>query len=226
MAKRRRPRWEQLPLAPANDNASVVNDLAVDAIDAFFGDVAAPAPTAAPDAASNEVRERSGRRAKRLGDDLERWVAAYLGTAQRVGAIAWWMKIHPGVAHRRALIDGRWGFKLVWGERAAADFVGLLPDARMLAIECKSVEGQRLARSAIKPQQRAHLDAVNAAGGIALLAAEFRDEGAVTRTARQYVIPWHEVPWAKARTAESLTELAACAWRERRGEFLARLRGE
>lgn len=223
MAKRRRPRWEQLPLAPANDNASAANELAVDAIDAFFGDVAAPTPTAA---ASNEVRERAGRRARRLGEDLERWVAAYLGTAQRVGAITWWMKIHPGVTHRRVLIDGRWGFKLVWGERAAADFIALAPDGRMLAIECKSVEGQRLARAAIKPQQLAHLDAVDAAGGRALLAVEFRDEGAVTRTARQYVIPWREVPWATARTAMSLTELAATPWRERRGEFLARLRGE
>lgn len=226
MAKRRRPRWEQLPLAPANDNASAVNELAVDAIDAFFGDVAAPAPTVAPAAASNEVRERAGRRARRLGEDLERWVAAYLGTAQRVGAIAWWMKIHPGVVHRRALIDGHWGFKLTWGERAAADFVGLLPSGGMLAIECKSVEGQRLARAAIKPQQLAHLDAVDAAGGRALLAVEFRDEGAATRTARQYVIPWREVPWTTARTAMSLTELAATPWRERRGEFLARLRGE
>jgi hypothetical protein len=200
----------------ANDNG----------LGAFLGD-ATTAPAQGPGPVrAGDVREQAGRRAKRLGEDLERWVAGYLSTAQRVGAVAWWMKVHPGVAHRRALIEGRWGFKLVWGERAAADFVGLLPDGRMLAIECKSVEGHRLALSAIQPQQRTHLGAVTAAGGVGLLVAEFRDEGAVTRTARQYVIPWHLAPWATARTAEALTELAATPWRERRGEFLTRLRGE
>lgn len=218
MARRRRAP-EQLTLpgeATSNDNA----------LDAFMGDVTAgPAELAANDGA-DDVRVRAGRRARRLGEDLERWVASYLSTAQRVGAVAWWMKVHPGVRHARVQVDGRWGFKLVWGERAAADFVGLLPDGRMLCIECKTVEGQRLSRAAIKPQQLAHLGAVAAAGGIALLAVEFRDEGTVTRAARQYVIPWHLVPWATARTAQSLTELAATPWRERRGEFLARLRGE
>lgn len=214
--RRRRPTQLTLPgESTANDNG----------LDAFLGDATARPEGPGPVDADG-VRVRAGRRAKRLGDDLERWVAAYLSTALRVGALSWWMKVHPGVVHKRALIDGRWGFKLAWGERAAADFVGLLPEGRMVAIECKSVEGQRLALSAIQPQQRTHLSAVAAAGGVALLVAEFRDEGAVTRAARQYVIPWHQVPWAKARTAESLTELAATPWRERRGEFLTRLRGE
>lgn len=214
MPRRRRPVQLTLPGEVANDNT----------LAAFLGD-ATSANTVAP-ATPSELRAQAGRRAKRLGDELERWVAAYLATALRTGIIAWWMKVHPGVAHRRALIDGRWGFKLVWGERAAADFVGLLADGRMFAIECKSVEGQRLAHKAIKPQQRTHLGAVAAAGGVALLAAEFRDEGAAGWAARQYIIPWHRVPWVTARTAESLTELASTPWRERRGEFLARLRGE
>lgn len=215
--RRRRPPVQlTLPGEIAND----------DGIEAFLGE---PTPTGertiAPSTPS-ELRERAGRRAKRLGDELERWVGSYLATAVRAGALAWWMKVHPGVVHRRALIDGRWGFKLAWGERAAADFVGLLPDGRMLAIECKSIEGQRLPRRAIQPQQLAHLGAVSTTGGVALLAAEFRDEGAAGYAARQYVIPWHLVPWVTARTAESLTELDATPWRERRGEFLARLRGE
>jgi penicillin-binding protein-related factor A (putative recombinase) len=99
------------------------------------------------------------------------------------------MKAHHGVVHRRAIIEESRGFKLAWGKRVAADFVGLLPDAQMLTIECKSVEGQSLSLASIQPQQRTHLSDVAAAGGVALLVLEFRDEGAATRAARQYLIP-------------------------------------
>ena len=66
---------------------------------------------------------------------------------------------------------------------------------------------------------------VAAAGGVAILAVEFADEGRATRAARQYFLPWHLVPWETARTARSLPETAAAPWRERAGEFLALLRG-
>lgn len=218
----RRPRWAQLSLpaaSPENDND------AVDALDAFVGDVALSATS--PAGGSPEARVRAGRSAKRHGDAFEAWIASYLKTAQHAGVIAWWMKIHPGVRQVRRCdnASGTWRNELAWAARAAADFIALTPDGRMVAIECKSIESARLARAVIQPQQVTHLDAVAAAGGLAFLAVEFRDEGRVTCAARQYFIPWREVPWVVARTASSLTELAATPWRERRGELLARLRG-
>lgn len=222
----RRPRWQQQPLilpasAPANDVAAEVA-----ALDAFVGELPSHAGCAPANDGPSATRVAAGRKAHRDGDAFECFVRSYLGTAVAAGAIAWWAKIHAGVEQRRVRCTcGAWRFELVWGERAAADFVGLLPDGRMLAIECKSVRGTRLAASAIQPHQAGHLAAVAVAGGHAILAVEFADEGRATRAARQYFIPWHLVPWETARTARSLSEAAAAPWREHAGAFLSLLNG-
>lgn len=219
----RRSKWTQLTIpscAPANDHPD-------DALDAFMGDETRVLAPAAPPADAPGNRERAGRAAQRIGDALERWVASYLATAVQAGVLAWWIKIQAGAKEGpvRDRGSGGWRKGIIWTARAAADFAGFTPSGRPVAIECKTVAGVRLYHAAIEPQQLDHLARTSSAGGIALLAVEFRNEGRATRDARQYFIPWHLVPWETARSAPSLTELGAAPWRERAGELLERLAG-
>lgn len=239
MAPRRRKQWSQLELSatPSNDvRPEVANDQADDGgLYAFVegeereaGEVTSPpavpaGPSSAP-TTEHDNRVRGGRRAKRRGEALETWLRALLSAALTGHVLAHWMQIWPEAVHKR-VPDGRggWHFTLSWGERAHADFAGTTVDGRSIAIECKTVEGARLARTRIKPQQLAHLDAVAKAGGVALLVVGFRDEGMVTSVERQYAIPWHLVPWVKVRTALSIDEASVAQWRVRHGLHLFEL---
>ncbi|MDB4928509.1 MAG: hypothetical protein JWM10_993 [Myxococcaceae bacterium] len=182
------------------------------------------APAQRPPAA--ETRERAGRAANRHGKAWEAAVKAYLNTALAVLLVVWFTKVEPGVVQKRVRAEGgRWEWALGWGEKAAADYAGCTAAGRALAIECKSTESGRLARDEIRPQQAAQLDAVAGAGGVSLLAVEFRHVGRDAWGARQYLIPWRDVPWTVARSAEGLDEADAAPWRLAGGALFERLRG-
>lgn len=173
---------------------------------------------------TREKRERGGRRAQRAGAGLEAWVAALLASAQAAGVVSHWNRVEvPTVAVRVQTVRG-WEWYREFGDDAHADFaaIGAAPLRQSIAIECKSVEGARLLRSDVLPQQVLHLDAA----AVALLVVEFRDEGPVCRAARQYCVPWRLVPWKVARSAAGIDEAAVEMWRVRHGgQFFDRLRG-
>ncbi len=227
----KRKRWTQLGLPGADGVANDGGPLAPANETSGLDDVLGGARPAArcPEAGAEvyRARELGGRRAKRRGEALEREVRAYLGSAEVGRVVAHWMQVWPEARHRSAP-DGRggWRWELRWGERAHADFSGTTADGRSFAIECKTVEGPRLPRTRVEAHQAKHLDAVARAGGVALLALEFRDEGPAASIGRLYVVPWALVPWAKARSAESVDEPSVARFRVRHGgQFFDRLRG-
>jgi hypothetical protein len=104
-----------------------------------------------------------------------------------------------------------------------ADYTGCLNNgtATMFAAEAKSTSKLYLPRSAIESKQAAHLDAVAAAGGLAFLLVEFRDENLSSQqyaSRDKFAIPWKQVPWKVKKSAESLDrEELFRSFRERRG---------
>lgn len=214
--------WVQLSIgeSPANDTLDDVLGPAH-----VVGGADAPGPRAPR---RGRDRVAAGRHAKRVGDALEAWVRAQLSAAQLAGVITWFAKIEAGARYtpRRNPATGAWSQELTWAERAAADFIAVrAADGLSVALECKSVEGTRLSRAAIEPQQVEHLDATHRAGGVALLVVEYRAEGALVTTTRQYCVPWSEVPWEVERTAWSVPEKPLARWRVRAAEIFDRLRG-
>jgi hypothetical protein len=67
---------------------------------------------------------------------------------------------------------GRW---VSFGLKGSSDIIGLLPDGRFLAVECKAERGR------LSPEQRAFLDRVNATHGLALVARSWEDIDAALR---------------------------------------------
>lgn len=95
--------------------------------------------------------------------------------------------------------------------KGVADYVGTLEGGRSLALEAKSTSGARLPKSEIDTKQAEHLDLVARAGGLSLLLVEFRsDEWPYWR---RYAVPWLEVPWEVALTAQSVAQEKIEKWR-------------
>ena len=63
--------------------------------------------------------------------------------------------------------DGRY---VRFGLPGASDIIGIMPDVRFLAVECKRSDGGRLS-----PQQKVFLDKIKEAGGVAVVAASLDD---------------------------------------------------
>lgn len=222
---KRRTRWLQpelpgtAPGVSSNDNAPSADN--TDGLDDVLGG-STLGPRRQP--TTREKRERGGRRAQRAGAELEAWVAGLLSSAQAAGVVSHWHRVEvPTVAVRVQTTQG-WQWFREFADDAHADFeaIGAAPARQSIVVECKSVEGARLLRSDVLPQQVMHLDAA----AVSLLVVEFRDEGAVCRAARQYCVPWRLVPWKVARSAAGIDEAAVERWRVRHGtQFFDRLRG-
>lgn len=135
-----------------------------------------------------------GAKKQAVGSAFEGWV-----TAQHEKAI--YKKILVHVTHNQPTMKKVKG-RLIYAEATCADYTGCLADGRYYAAEAKSTGEDKIYRSVISPLQQRHLDAVSAAGAMALLLVEFRVDG----LPRRYRIPWTRVPWAVARSAESLSE--------------------
>ena len=63
--------------------------------------------------------------------------------------------------------DGRY---VRFGLPGASDIIGIMPDGRFLAVECKRSVGGRLS-----PQQKVFLDRIREAGGVAVVATSLED---------------------------------------------------
>jgi hypothetical protein len=148
--------------------------------------------------ARNSIR---GRKAQLVGDAFEVWCDQQHEVALQLGILA-------HVVHNQPTAKFVGG-KLIYVSAGVADYTGMMERCIMyngtFAAEAKSVDPdkKRLYRSRIEDKQAEHLDCVAKAGGLALLLVEFRAEDGLHA---RYAIPWLDVPWTKARTADSLDE--------------------
>jgi hypothetical protein len=128
--------------------------------------------------------------------------------ARLAGLLAWCVHVSPKVewTGRGDAATGR-----VVGE-ATADFIGQLRNGRVLVVEAKSrrADDGALYLREVEPQQRSQLDASATAGGLALLAVEFRYGDA--RPPERFVVPWQEVPWRRRSSAGSLVAEDLTPW--------------
>lgn len=94
-------------------------------------------------------------------------------------------------------------------EAGFADFSGhFRRGAISFAIEAKSRTGDRFGFNEIPEKQVEHLEAVASAGGVSLLALEFRYElpptGFAIPAPRRFAVPWRKVPWRVAVSARAV----------------------
>lgn len=149
-------------------------------------------------------RGASQRLSRAAGKAWERGIEASLEMARRSGALAHWAHNEP---HFRNI-----GGKFIPVATGVADYTGVLRGGLALAIECKATADERYYRRSLPEQQVEHLDAVARAGGLALLALEFRgaigparlDRARALWKMQQFVVPWTCVPWHRVRSAESV----------------------
>ena len=132
-----------------------------------------------------------GHASRDAGRSFEERIKNALVVATQQGIVAWWAHQEPAYT--------RFGVPL---KDSGADFVLVLKGGLAGAIECKSTKTARLMWDAVAHEQARHLDATHRAGGLALLAAEFREETGIHHS---YLVPWDRIPWEKARTALSVT---------------------
>lgn len=144
---------------------------------------------------------QAGRLAKTSGDMFEAFLEAQHEKAKYWGILAHVIHNEP----KTKIIGGR----LIYVARSGADYSAVLTrGARAAAIEAKSTSDKRFYKSEVEALQQKHLDAVDQAGGLALLAVEFRTQEGYKR----FAIPWRQIPWEKARTAESVQPDQLTAW--------------
>ncbi len=128
-------------------------------------------------------RAKGGNHAEDLVEDLNAECAA-------AGVAHLWRVPTPtkvvGVGEAR---KGRC-LQMVHTKRATVDFLGVMRDGRAVAVEVKRLEGRRLNLGRVEPQQRACLDLVADAGGVAVLLVVTPKEA-------------YAVGWRHARAAQS-----------------------
>lgn len=161
------------------------------------------------------TRSQVGRYAKAVGDTHEQWVEAQHEMAKLLGILAHVHHNEPKVK----LYEGR----LNYDKMSVADYTGVLcgAGARTLATEAKSTADGRFPRSDVTQLQQEHLEAVAREKGLALLVLEFRAQVSAPGTMawhtvkHRFAIPWLEVPWRVARSAEAvyLADLVSSDWR-------------
>ena len=151
-----------------------------------------------------------GRANAAAGKGWEVALARVLAELQQARLLGW--VHHPEPAWRK--VPGR-GF--VCAKKALTDFLGVVRGrARVFAIEAKSSDEEsdrgRLYRREVLPHQIVVLDETADAGGVALLAVEFRRGGAPVSW---HLVPWRAVPWACVKSAPSIDAAAVARWRVR-----------
>jgi Holliday junction resolvase len=138
------------------------------------------------------ARKRAGKRAQAHGAAFETWLEASHITARTYGYVVWIEKIPTPTR----MVRTKTGWQAVFTKaQELVDFVGLLPNGRMLVVEAKSKIG-RLSRTEVQPHQQRLLALCERAGGVALLAVELDH--------RRFAVPWGKVPWQTLRTAETI----------------------
>jgi penicillin-binding protein-related factor A (putative recombinase) len=162
----------------------------------------------ANDNAGKVSRDRA--KAARGGRTAEAIVAQYAAAAQARG-VATLQKIPTEVAF------GKTGPRYI--RRSSVDFTGFAhDDGRHIALEVKScVAAKRFRLGEVEPHQAAYLDAVEAAGGEALLVVVYGEDRTVC------VLPWHWVRDQAAAGAASLTAADLLAWKCDAETFLSEI---
>jgi len=151
-----------------------------------------------------------GRTAQERGDDFEAWFEGANAESVARGLVA--RLLHVGPPHRRT---GPGGEHIVITGPGGADYQGTARDGRAIAMEAKS-RSRDLRFAEVKPHQREDLDRVAAAGGVAALL--YRWTPPLLARARTFVVPWTEVPWRTAKSADgtrrpsSIGPEALAAW--------------
>ena len=148
-------------------------------------------------------RRAAGRLARAAGEDFEEYCCRHHVEAFRLGIVAG--PVEHNEPHGK-IIDGAW--KMV--APGVADFTGVLYDGHgsSLAVEAKS-RATRLYRREVEPRQARHLDVVVRGGGLALLLVRFAGTGGPV----EFAVPWREVSWHRARSAEAVTAADIEPWR-------------
>lgn len=151
------------------------------------------------------TRVEGGRRAKAAGSAWETWIETQHEKARHFGILA---HVEHAEPHTR-VINGR----VEYTEKGVADYFGTLEGGRSLATETKSTKASRFPRNEVSSKQQDHLERVARAGGLALLAIEFRVvETFGTWQRLRFAVPWLEVPWQIKRTAESVSAEDLKGW--------------
>jgi len=169
----------------------------------------AAAPTAPVSPTDHVLKIAAAKsRAARSGAKGEQILEAYHRLAAACG-----ISLQKVPTETRRVKQGRtWG--LIYTRRSTVDFVGFrVGDGRHVAIECKTCTARpRFTLSEVEPHQRAYLDAVHEAGGIAALAVVWGPERHVS------LYPWHVV-----REATSLGPATLQAWQTTPTQYAAEL---
>jgi hypothetical protein len=156
------------------------------------------------------TKRSAGALAHATGQLFQDGIANQLEAARMMGEIAWWEHNQPLF---RPIGKGRF----VAVARGGADFAGILPGGGIaFAIEAKSCDDDRFYRSWLPENQTSHLDAVARAGGLALLAIQFRG----APCSPSYLVEWFSVPWLTIRSAPSIGPADLVGSSMARGGFL------
>lgn len=132
------------------------------------------------------------------GARFEQWVEAQHVVARNRGLL-----VHA--EHTQAVARVIRG-KVVYAAPGVADYVLCLAGGRYAAVEAKACDGPRLYRSRIGSIQARHLDAVARGGALALLIVKYVGID-------YFAVPWREVPWERARSADSVSAASLASWR-------------
>lgn len=133
-----------------------------------------------------------GARAKAAGKFFEDLIESRLDALEQDGIVRHWQHNEPLF---RCL-----GKRFMPVGAGVADYSGMFSGGLYFAIEAKSTKEARLPLDRISTKQLLHLDDTAGGGGLAFLAIQHREPGAV----RDFLIPWAQVPWVVARTAKSV----------------------
>lgn len=132
------------------------------------------------------------------GARFEAWVEAQHAVARSRGLL-----VHAEHTQAVAKVVGG---KVIYASPGVADYVLCLCGGRYAAVEAKACDGPRLYRSRIGPLQARHLDVVARGGALALLIVKSED-------LEYYAVPWLEVLWEQARSADSARVVSFEPWR-------------
>ena len=210
MSARRPPPPIAQPELALTLSAEAQNDTSIDDILAGSRRVSPMAALAGPDGdvvARHEAHVARGRAAQRAGAEFEAWLSSQhdaMALRSRDQLLAWWLHIEPPTRYVR---DPRTGQKVLRHVGvAAADYAMMTTRAwgsRVVVVEAKSVSGvsPRLSLEDLAQDQRDHLSATRAEGGLALVAIELRVTRArgLTPTVMRFAVDWAGMPWRPVR---------------------------
>jgi len=129
---------------------------------------------------------------KRIGNAAEDIVSMFHGLAENQKRAVFWQIPTP-----TRWVDG----KLIYAEKSIVDFLGVLcADGRHIAEEVKHCQGPSFDLAQVKPHQRAYLDKVVAAKGLAVLTIV---DGKNTV---------HAIPWTAVRGQSRVSMESVAGW--------------